>query len=38
MMVIFHAEPGSGDAEKLALLASVGLPTSQPGRSPSLRS
>jgi hypothetical protein len=29
-LVVFHAEPGSADAEKLALLASAGLPTVAP--------
>ncbi|MEU4538584.1 helix-turn-helix transcriptional regulator [Streptosporangium sp. NPDC023825] len=28
MLVVYHPEAGSGDAEKLALLASAGLPTS----------
>jgi hypothetical protein len=27
MLVIYHADAGSGDAEKLALLASAALPT-----------
>ena len=30
MIVIFHADPGSGDAEKLALLGSAALPTEAP--------
>jgi transcriptional regulator with XRE-family HTH domain len=29
-LVVFHADPGSADAEKLALLASAGLPTAAP--------
>jgi transcriptional regulator with XRE-family HTH domain len=29
MLVIYHADPGSGDAEKLALLGSAGLPTAR---------
>jgi transcriptional regulator with XRE-family HTH domain len=32
MLVVYHPEPGSGDAHKLALLASAALPTSQPER------
>jgi transcriptional regulator with XRE-family HTH domain len=30
MLVVYHPEAGSGDADKLALLASAVLPTSQP--------
>ncbi|MFY1672146.1 helix-turn-helix domain-containing protein [Plantactinospora sp. WMMB334] len=33
MLVVYHPDTGSGDADKLALLASAGLPTSDgPGR------
>jgi transcriptional regulator with XRE-family HTH domain len=32
-LVVYHPEAGSGDAEKLSLLASAGLPTRDAGRS-----
>lgn len=33
-LVVYHPEPGSRDAEKLALLASVALPTRDPAAAP----
>lgn len=32
MLVVFHPDAGSSDADKLALLASAGLPTSDKGK------
>ncbi|GAA2018675.1 helix-turn-helix transcriptional regulator [Pseudokineococcus marinus] len=32
MLVVFHPDAGSGDADQLALLASAAMPTSGPGR------
>ena len=32
MLIVLHPDAGSGDAEKLVLLASAGLPTSPPRR------
>ncbi|WP_282767041.1 hypothetical protein [Actinoplanes sandaracinus] len=32
MRVVYHPDAGTGDADKLALLASAGLPTSRPNR------
>ena len=34
MLVVYHPDAGSGDADKLALLASAGLPSSAKHRSP----
>ncbi len=36
MLVIYHPDAGSTDADKLALLASAGLPTTNPARKPTL--
>jgi transcriptional regulator with XRE-family HTH domain len=37
MLVVYHPDAGSGDADKLALLASAALPTAEPDREASRR-